>query len=53
MSKLSCGPPWKEKNKWENVGYVLYSLEKIFGPYFLVGGPTLGFVHGFAHGFGG
>ena len=22
MIKPSCGPPWKENNKWENVGYV-------------------------------
>jgi len=26
MTKLSCGPLWKENNKWENVGYVLYSF---------------------------
>jgi len=25
MTKLSCGPLWKENNKWENVGlcYIL------------------------------
>ena len=23
MTKLSCGPLWKENNKWENVGLCL------------------------------
>jgi len=26
MTKLLCGPLWKENNKWENVGCVLYSF---------------------------
>jgi hypothetical protein len=24
MTKLSCGPLWKENNKWENVGCVIF-----------------------------
>ena len=45
MIKLSCGPLWKENNKWENVElcYIL-SMQLTGG---LKGRPTYGFVHDF------
>ena len=48
MNQLSCGPLWKENNKWENVGYLLYYLVLNF--WLVV--RVHGFVHGFAHGIG-
>ena len=45
MTKLSCGPLWKENNKWEIVGlcYILSTTN----PYIRLGEPTYGFsVHG-------
>ena len=54
MTKLSCGPLWKENNKWENVGYVLYSFHDYWVWFLNFRGVVCvhGFVHGFAHGFG-
>ena len=48
MTKLSCGPLWKENNKWENVGlcYILSMTnlqKKKIGPYIRLGEPIYGF----------
>jgi len=45
MTKLSCGPLWKENNKWENVWfcYIISTTKIFFGPYIRLGEPTYGF----------
>ena len=49
MTKLSCGPLWKEKNKWENVG-LCYILSMASPSRWANLPMVLGMV--FAHGFG-
>jgi len=47
MTKLSCGPLWKENNKWENVGLCYSFHDPILGWVDLPMVLCMIFAHGF------